>query len=56
VPTAFSVDVDAVGAATAEGSSGGSDAAVWIGAVAAAVVGAGGVLAGVLIYRRRRRI
>jgi hypothetical protein len=55
VPTAFSVDVDAVGAAAAEGSSGGSDAALWIAAVAAAVVGAAGVLAGVLIYGRRRR-
>ena len=54
LPTAFSVDMDAVGAATAEGSASGSDAALWIGAVAA-VVGAAGVLAGVLIYRRRRR-
>ena len=54
VPTSFSVDVDAVGSSSADGSSGGSDAALWIGVVAAAVVGAAGVAVAVLVLRRRR--
>ncbi len=55
VPTSFSFDVDAVGRSGVDGSSGGSGAALWIGAVAAAVVGAAGVVVAVLVLGRRRR-
>ena len=55
VPTSFSFDVDAVGRSDVDGSSGGSDAALWIGAVAAAVFAAAGVMVAVLVLGRRRR-
>ena len=56
VPTSFSFDVDAAGRPSVDGSSGGSGAALWIGAATAAVVGAAGALAVVLVFRRRRRL
>ena len=56
VPTSFSFDVDAAGRPTVDGSSSGSGAALWIGAATAAVVGAAGALAVVLVFRRRRRL
>lgn len=55
VPTSFSFDVDAAGRPSVDGSSGGSGDALWIGAATAAVVGAAGALAAVLVFRRRRR-
>ena len=55
VPTSFSFDVDAVGRSGVEGSSDGSDAALWVGAATAALVGAAGVLVAALVFRRRRR-
>ena len=55
VPTSFSFDVEAVGRSSVDGSSGGSGAALWVGAATAVVVGAAGVLAAVLVFRRRRR-
>ena len=56
VPTSFSFDVEAVGRPSVDGSSGGSGDALWIGAATAAVVGAAGALAAVLVFRRRRRL
>ena len=55
VPTSFSFDVEAVGRSSVDGSSGGSGAALWVGAATAVVVGAAGVLAAVLVFRRSRR-